>query len=263
MRTVSSAAPAGAPPADVPTSAPESELLASAPAHEAHDRISRGDGESSLGSVFSRARSIWDFMLGDDLDKVFGAHKSWRERATGALGLASNFVPVGKVLGLAGKGIARIAGHFGAEAAEHAAENSVLRRGAGSSGNRFLRGAHEPAHDSMPHAGRNGFGHLAGAASNALGAAGRGGGNGCHNDALRAAMGDFGRHTNRTLRRTCKSSNPVSVRRCRKHRRMLTKPQFRKRIRKTWQAPVTLLRRQRWARSNNTALRKTDVTNPS
>jgi len=89
------------------------------------DRV-EGTHAETVGSAVARgARSLYDFMLGDDIAKAFGATSSSQQRELGTFSLASNLVPSGKVAALAIKAL----GHIGIDLASHAAASAVRSAG--------------------------------------------------------------------------------------------------------------------------------------
>lgn len=87
----------------------------------APDRIERSQRDSLGLQLQHGAGAVYDFLLGDDFRKTFGADETLGERAIGAASLASDFVPIGKIAGLGIKAATHVAVGIGTRASVHAA----------------------------------------------------------------------------------------------------------------------------------------------
>jgi hypothetical protein len=97
------------------------------------DRVELRGGEFLRTSLAGAARSVYGFLLGDDLDNAFGASKTSVQRGLGMVSLAANFVPAGKAVGL------------GVKALEHAGVSILERAGVDAGGRVAERVAAESA----------------------------------------------------------------------------------------------------------------------
>lgn len=88
------------------------------------DRIERSAESLGTHAAYG-AKAAFDFMIGDDLDSVFGRNKSLQQREFGTLSLASNFIPFGKIGSIGLKALERVGFGF----ARHAIGDGLARSG--------------------------------------------------------------------------------------------------------------------------------------
>lgn len=84
--------------------------------------------ESLRANVAYGTNAAFNFIIGDDLENVFGRAKSPQQRELGTLSLASNFIPVAKFAGIGSKIFTRL----GMALVDHVLGDGIARKGVDS-----------------------------------------------------------------------------------------------------------------------------------